>query len=381
VAEMKKIKIVSILFLLFIVNSVSVGATLVVAHNKMDKLNELNKAIKNLKNNISTNQHQQTNLQQQLRKNEIAAGDLAIKLKRTRDNLGWTKVLIKKLDAGKMKYQQKLKIQQDDLAEQIRATYMLGKETYLKLLLDNRDPSQVSRIFVYYNYLQKRRLELINEIEQTLRHLHNNKQQIEKETRRFLILEKQQKNELQNLNAHKKQRTHLLHKINQKINTQQQKLNKLLADKKNLEKIIARLRTEVSPDFATPLNRLHKKLSWPTKGKINDLYGSRILHSQLKWGGILIRAPLGQNVRAISSGKIVFADWLSGYGLLVIINHGHGYMSLYARNNSLYKHVGDIVQKGEVIASVGKSGGYKTPSLYFAIRHNGKPVNPKLWCC
>ena len=319
-------------------------------------------------------------MQQQLRKNEIAVGDLTIRAKRTKQNLAWTEILLKRLNAKQIAYQNQLNIQQDDLAEQIRATYMLGKEGRIKLLLNNQDPNELSRIFIYYNYLQKTRLRLINEIDKTLQRLHKNKQKIEKETRKFLTLEKQQQDELQNLTAHKKQRTHLLHKINQKINTQQQKLNKLLTNKKTLEKILAHLSTQISPDFATPLNQLHKKLSWPTKGKIDNLYGSSILHSQLKWDGILIRAPLGQDVHAVSAGKVVFSDWLSGYGLLLIINHGHGYMSLYARNNSLYKQVGDIVQKGEVIATIGKSGGYRTPSLYFAIRYNGKPVNPGIWC-
>lgn len=345
-----------------------------------DKLNQLNKSITHLKHNIKASQHKQIGIQDELKKNEIAAGNLAIKLKSTQQNLGWTKVLIDKLDAGRIKYQAQLKIQKDDLAEQVRATYMLGKESYFKLLLDNKDPNQFSRVFIYYDYLQKRRLELINEIERTLKHLHINKQQIEKETRRFAILENRQKEELQNLAAHKKQRAYLLQKINQKINTDQKKLGKLLSDKKTLEAIIERLRTEVSPDFAVLLNKAHKKLSWPVYGKIDDLYGARILHSQLKWGSVLIYAPLGQDVHAVSSGKVVFSDWLSGYGLLLIINHGHGYMSLYARNNSLYKHVGDIVQKGEIIAAVGKTGGYKTPALYFAIRYNGKPVDPKLWC-
>ncbi len=371
---MKIILFICILFLAFFANEIIAKIA------PTDKLNQLNKSITHLKHNIKASQHKQIGIQDELKKNEIAAGNLAIKLKGTQQNLGWTKVLIDKLDAGRMKYQEQLKIQKDDLAEQVRATYMLGKESYLKLLLDNRDPNQFSRIFVYYDYLQKRRLELIHEIELTLKHLHVNKQQIEKETKRFAVLEQRQKEELHNLDARKKQRVYLLQQINRKINTQQQKLAKLVEDKKILEKIIARLRTEVSPDFAMALNKLHRKLSWPTHGKIDDLYSSRILHSQLKWGSVLIYAPLGQDVHAVSSGKVVFSDWLSGYGLLLIINHGHGYMSLYARNNSVYKHVGDIVQKGEVIASVGKTGGYKTPALYFAIRYNGKPVDPKLWC-
>jgi septal ring factor EnvC (AmiA/AmiB activator) len=121
-------------------------------------------------------------------------------------------------------------------------------------------------------------------------------------------------------------------------------------------------------------------MGWPTKGHILDYFGTKIYHSELRWSGILIKAPENQKVHAIANGKIVFANWLPGYGLLLIINHGHGYMSLYGRDHSLKKKVGDMVKKGDVIATVGKSGGYRHSALYFAIRHNAEPLSPKKWC-
>ncbi len=218
-------------------------------------------------------------------------------------------------------------------------------------------------------------------LKQTLKKLRQNKQDIQQQTKKLLALQGKKQQEYAKLNAIKRSRKQLLNTINKDINTKQKKLTKLIADQKALEKVIANLKAEeISPVFATPLGKLQKKLHWPTKGKIDNLYGTTIGHSQLKWDGIIIHAPEGRNVYAISSGKVVFAQWLQGYGLLMIIDHGHGYMSLYGRNNSLYKKVNEIVHSGDLIATVGNSGGYNQPSLYFAIRHNGNPVNPKLWC-
>jgi len=369
-----KITIFLIIYLLLVNNPIQ-------AQTKTEQLNKLNKTIKKLTTNIIATNHRQKTLQQQLKENEVTAGKLAIELRKTQQQLKQQYTLLEKLNINKIEYQNSLAIQQNNLVQQSRAVYMLGNQTYLKLLLNHRNPNQLSRIFVYYNYLQKSRIQLINQINKTLQDLHKNKQNTVKQTEKLSNLKRKQQQEYRKSTASKQQHIYLLHGINLQLKTQQQKLNKLLADKQALEKIIAQLKTSaISADFAAPLNQLHKKLHWPVKGKIENLYGSQIEHSQLKWDGIIIQAPEGQNVHAISSGRVVFAQWLQGYGLLLIINHGHGYISLYGRNNGLYKQAGDIVHPGDVIATVGQSGGYNYPSLYFAIRHNGKPVDPKLWC-
>ncbi|MCK4608830.1 MAG: peptidoglycan DD-metalloendopeptidase family protein, partial [Gammaproteobacteria bacterium] len=211
--------------------------------------------------------------------------------------------------------------------------------------------------------------------------IEQNQKNITAETNRLVALEAKEQHELQHLVISKKTRAALLHKIDAKLKTEQQKLHKQKTDKKNLAKIINRLKSStIATEFTANLKHPHKKLSWPTNGKIENLYGSKIMHSQLKSSGVLIQAPEGRAVHAVATGRVVFSEWLSGYGLLIIINHGHGYMSLYGRNATLNKKVGDIVQKGTTIATVGKSGGYQHPSLYFAMRHNGNPVNPALWC-
>lgn len=130
----------------------------------------------------------------------------------------------------------------------------------------------------------------------------------------------------------------------------------------------------------TPFLTLRGRLQWPSRGKLTTRYGSARKVGKLKWQGVNIKAPEGTEVHAISHGRVAFSDWLRGFGLLTIIDHGDGYMSLYGGNQSLFKEVGDWVEAGEVIAGVGNSGGRKNSALYFEIRHNGKPTNPLKWC-
>jgi septal ring factor EnvC (AmiA/AmiB activator) len=129
-----------------------------------------------------------------------------------------------------------------------------------------------------------------------------------------------------------------------------------------------------------PFAKLRGRLNWPSRGKLITRYGSARKVGKLKWQGVNISAPEGTEVRAISHGRVAFSDWLRGFGLLTIIDHGDGYMSLYGGNQSLFKEVGDWVEAGEAIASVGNSGGRQDSALYFEIRHNGKPSNPLKWC-
>jgi len=349
--------------------------------DKTNELQQLKQIINQLKTNLTSAHSTKTTLQQQLKTNETTAGSLVLALKNTTHKLSKQQKILQQLKLEKIQYQKQLLTQQKGLTVQMRDTYMLGKQTYLKMLLNHQDPDQLKRTFVYYTYLQKARIQMINALTYTLKQLQKNKKDTKRQTKNLITLKTKQQQEYLQLVASKQHRQQLLGIINKDIKTKQQKLTKLTANQKTLEKIIAQLKiTQISPVFATPLNKLHKKLHWPTKGKNEYLFGKSIGHSQLKWNGDIIHAPVGENVRSIAAGKIVFAQWLQGYGLLLIIDHGHGYMSLYGRNNSLYKKVGDSVHTSTLIATVGSSGGYSDAGLYFAIRHNGKPVNPKLWC-
>ena len=182
----------------------------------------------------------------------------------------------------------------------------------------------------------------------------------------------------------KDNRTQLINSINNTIRDQNQVLENLNINKKRLEQTLMHLsHTPVtSKENFTYINFAQQRghLPWPTKGKVMHYFNSPIAQSELKWTGELIEAPDDQPVYAVAPGTVIFSKWLQGYGLLIIINHGHGYMSLYGRNHSLYKHEGDKVSAGDLIATVGQSGGYGKPALFFAIRYNAKPLDPSQWC-
>ena len=166
----------------------------------------------------------------------------------------------------------------------------------------------------------------------------------------------------------------------QKIKQQHQALEVLNQNKKTLDKTLAKLNSHPRPSGQVTFAQQKGALVWPTNGEVTHRFGTKIQQSELTWSGVVLRAPAGQTVRSVADGDVIFAKWLSGYGMLVIINHGDGYMSLYGRNQTLYVKQGSRVKAGQKIATVGQTGGFDQPGLYFAIRHNAKPLNPKLWC-
>ncbi len=372
---MKKLALIVVVLFAYATCANATGVT-----KKTSELQQLKQMITSLKNKLTSSHHKQNKLQDQLKTNETAAGKLSAYVKATKRKLAQQQLQLKKLQQQQKAYHQQLLTQQQDLSKQMQIIYMLGKQAYLKMLLNHENPNELSRIFVYYNYMQTARIKTIDEIKTTLQQLQRTQAAITKKTKTLAQLHTSQQQKYNKLQKSKHQRQQLLTSISHDIKTQKQKLGKLVANQKNLEKVIARLKSaEISPVFATQIGG-KQKLKWPTKGKISYLFGQQIGHSELKWDGDIIYAPAGENVHAIANGKVVFSQWLQGYGLLIIIDHGHHYMSLYGRNNSLYKKVGDVVRAGDLIATVGNSGGYDKPGLYFAIRHNGKPMNPKIWC-
>jgi murein hydrolase activator len=348
---------------------------------KTSELSKLKNLISKLKDSLNIAHHQQATLQQQLKETEVSAGNTATQLNSTQQKLVVQHVVLSQLQNQQTRYQAQISMQQATLAEQMKAIYVLSRQSTLKMLLNNEDPNKLSRLLVYYKYLQNARIDLINQYTLALQQLYNTQHHIKIETNKLATLKSQQEQQYNQLINMKQHRLALLQDVNQNIKTQQQKLTKYIADEKALEAIIKKLNAKkTSVTFTKSFTKSNKKFRWPTYGKLENLYGASIAGSQLTWDGVIIDAPEGSEVRSISPGKVVFSQWLQGYGLLLIIDHGHGYLSLYGRNNSLYKKVGDIVQTGDLIATVGDSGGFEKSSLYFAIRYNGKPVNPSLFC-
>ena len=269
------------------------------------------------------------------------------------------------------------------LQGQIRAAHAMGKSEKLKLLLNQQDPALSSRMIVYYDYLNQARIARLKEIESSLLVLSKLEQDNSRESEELEKVLVQKKIEQKTLIKTKSEREALLEKLNEEYSSKKQELNRLKENEQKLQKLIVSLHQTIDdfPFEAGPVKPFHKlrgQLAWPIRGKLIKKFGSK--RADRRWDGVLIGSKEGTEVHAVTRGRIVYADWLRGYGLLTIIDHGKGYMTVYAFNQSIYKEVGEWVDAGDVIATVGKSGGRGQDGLYFGIRKKGKAVDPVKWC-
>jgi septal ring factor EnvC (AmiA/AmiB activator) len=353
------------------------------------RLEQLRKQIQTLRNELDSDRQQQQGLLAQLRHTEKRIGKATALLRALQRQLRHQQHERGKLDQRRQGLQADLQQQRLRLAQQIRATYIIGQQEYLKILLNQQDPAAFNRALTYYDYFHRARLERIQDIDTRLTDLHALEQQIRLKTERLEQTRHEQDAEKDRLEQTRSQRTEVLAKLDRRIRGKGERLTLLQEDARRLQRLLDRLArpTTMPPAPLTseqgehkPFARRRGQLDWPSHGRLVNRYGSTRKVGKLKWQGVLIQAPEGTSVHAISHGRVAFSDWLRGFGLLTIIDHGDGYMSLYGSNQSLYKEVGDWVDEGEAIASVGDSGGRRETALYFEIRHNGKPVNPLKWC-
>ncbi len=273
--------------------------------------------------------------------------------------------------------------QKKDLEKLVRAAHAMGRNERIKVILNQQDPALSSRILVYYEYINKSRLQKLHEVEKNLRRLRQLENDRRRQAGQLAVLLAQREREQTELQTVRSKREKLLVKINKQFSSKKSQLARLKINEKKLQQLIIALQ-RAGDDFpfqegpSKPFAQLKGRLPWPVKGRLVKRFQSP--RSETRWDGVLISAREGVDIHAVTRGRIVYADWLRGYGLLTIIDHGKGYMTLYAFNQSLYKAEGDWVEAGDVIASVGNSGGRSRPGLYFGIRKKGRPVDPVLWC-
>ena len=357
--------------------------------NNNDKLEQLRQQIKTLRTELNSDRERKQDLQSLLRNTETRIGKVAALLKGLKRQLRRQNRELKKLNKRRKKLRANLQTQRVNLARQIRAAYAIGQQEYIKILLNQQDPAAVSRTLTYYDYFNGARLERIQSIDARLTDLQTVEQKIKRKKAKLEQNRLEQSREKNQLEKNRGQRSEVLAKLNQQMQAKGKRLSLMLEDQRRLQRLLNRLADEPA-DFTPSLlteqgerkafAQLRGKLAWPSRGRLTNRYGGRRKVGKIKWQGVMIKAPEGTDVSAISHGRVAFSDWLRGFGLLTIIDHGDGYMSLYGGNQSLYKEVGDWVEAGEVIASVGNSGGNKNTALYFEIRYKGKPTNPLKWC-
>lgn len=311
----------------------------------------------------------------------------------------------------------RIRAQQAHLAQALKAAYQRGQGDALKLVLNGADPNQAARDLRYLAHLSRARHETIEALRADLAKLAALQQQTEQKSTELAQLQKAREAEQKKLLADKRARERVLQKLSVQIQQQRREISNLKRDERSLTQLVERLNrlmaqqaararaaqqaqknqkdgknaasqprrgvvtTETPVAFRSdkPFSRLKGSLHLPVAGELMNRFGAPREGGGVSWKGLFIRAAEGAAVKAIAAGQVVFAEWLRGFGNLIIVDHGEGYMSLYSNNESLYKQVGERVQPGDAIAAVGNSGGQPDPGLYFEMRHQSRPVNPLLW--
>ncbi|HET7675447.1 MAG TPA: peptidoglycan DD-metalloendopeptidase family protein [Gammaproteobacteria bacterium] len=319
-----------------------------------------------------------------LREAEDAVGEAQAALHAVAQKTATAEKQLATLKAEQAHQQQALDRQKSALATQIRAAYMAGRDSRLKLMLNQQDPAAVERMLTYYDYFNRARSARIAQFNAGLQKLAALGHQIKAQLAHLDTLQQQRAADLATLKRRRTERAATLKEMNASIAAHQDKLQRMQRSEQALERLIRSLARTLADIPAaldsTPFSKLAGKLAWPVAGPHIAAYDSLRADGRLRWDGVLIGGKLGEAVHAIAHGRVVYAGWLPHFGLLMIIDHGGGYMSLYAHNQSLYKQVGDWVNAGDIVAALGDSGGQQRPALYFEIRHGKDPVNPGHWC-
>ena len=278
--------------------------------------------------------------------------------------------------------QQSLAKERAVLAGQLRVAYMIGQQEPLKLLLNQQDPLHSSRLFAYYGYFGRARADQIAQIQAQVQHLDALDTELAQQQTELANLKAAQQLQLQQLEHARNERQQVLASLTAAAHTREQSLARLKSQQAGLEGLLKELnrslKTAPPPDNATAFGRSRGELPWPVAGQVTAKYGDNRA-SGVKWEGVVIATERDAPVKAVAAGRVVYADWLPGLGLLAIIDHGEGYMSLYGHNDRLLKAVGEPVAAGEAIAEAGDTGGRAAPELYFEIRRAGRPVDPAPW--
>jgi septal ring factor EnvC (AmiA/AmiB activator) len=349
-----------------------------------ERLEQLRQRISKLKTTLDSAEQTRHALLQELKSTERLIGRATLDLRQVAKALQVQRQRLDKLRSERAGQQQALAVHREALRKQVRSAYAMGRQERVKILLNQQDPAMVSRIMVYYDYLNRARIERAEEIARILDMLQRTEAQIALEEERLLALQGKKQSDIQRLELARAGRQEVMSALSADIQRKGEELSGLQQDEKGLQELLEKLRRElaqrpVEPVTRKPFTAFKGRMRWPSSGRLTARFGTD-KGSGLRWDGVIISAEEGAEVRAVYHGRVVFADWLRGFGLLMIIDHGKGYMSLYGHNQALFKEVGDWVESDEPVALVGSSGGRLRAGLYFEVRHMGRPVNPKAWC-
>jgi septal ring factor EnvC (AmiA/AmiB activator) len=387
------------------------------ANTKTDKskaeLNALHKKIEALNKELNSSQEAHRDAADELKDSEKAISEANRKLHELTQQERKNRETLQSLDQQQTDLAQTLGMQQTLLGKQLYQQYLHGQQNHLQIMLQQQDPNAIARQLHYYSYVSRARAELIDGMQDNLKQIEVINQQTTLALREIEGLKLAQEEERKSLQAQKAERSKVLKKLSSKIAVQRNEIHKLKRDEKRLASLLERLAKiareqaetrrkqsqatqkkpadsksgTVASNQALPTSKydgsnfssLKGKLNLPVRGDVTNRYGAARKDTGLSWKGLFIRAPEGAEVKSVAKGSVVFADWLRGFGNLIIIDHGDGYMSLYGNNQSLLKNLGDDVKGGDTIAAVGNTGGNESPGLYFELRRRSQPFDPLSW--
>ncbi|HEX7916590.1 MAG TPA: peptidoglycan DD-metalloendopeptidase family protein [Rudaea sp.] len=317
-----------------------------------------------------------------LRDQDLKVAAAAKELRSIEQKLVGQQDKLAELEARRDALNVKLSAQRETLAALLRSAYVVGRGEELKLLLAQEDVAKIGRTLEYFHYFERARVAQIEALLKDLDALAQVHKAIDDETAQLSATRAQRADEAKQLDAERAQRAQVLVDLDKQLKDDQARLAALGQDEKELSDLLAKLR-DVFADIpkqlagAEPFASLRGRLNWPVRGRLVSGFGAR--SGERVSSGIVIAAADGAEVHAVSHGRVVFADWMRGFGLLLIVDHGDGYLSLYGYNETLLKDVGDWVNANEAVATSGSTGGQKMPGAYFELRAQGKPVDPRGW--
>ncbi len=349
---------------------------------KEQELETVRERISELKKSMDTAAEERDRLAGELQEQEVAISEQRMRIAEIEREQRYTTSKKEQLDATLLQREAHLDDESAALAAQVRSAYMSGSQEKIRLLLNQQDPATLGRLMAYYDYLNDYRAENIEAVIAEIRELDALRGKIAAEEARLGALAKSRYAELTRLNQSQERRAALLVSLRERISREGEEVERLAAQEKDLTRLIAEL-TSILSDYPIsseePFSDHKGKLTWPVAGTLLHDFGQPRGGGNMTWNGVVMETPRGTEVRAIYHGRIAFADWLAGMGLLVIVDHGEGYMTLYGYNETILKKAGDWVAPGDVIATVGDSGGQSEAGLYFELRKGTQPVNPRRW--
>lgn len=360
-----------------------------------EELKQLRSRIEGLQKELAESEESKSEAADALQESERAISDANRKLYELSRKQRDVNTQLTSLQAQSARAQTGIRNQQALLEKLLYQLYLGQQPDYLVLILNGQDPNQIARQLYYYSYISRARTDFITKLRDNLNELDTLTSEARKKGDELKEIQLEQAGEKRVLEREKHTHQQVLASISKQISQQRREIGTLQNNERRLTRLVEklakilyekkpppRLSNNQLPDSsldANPFQQLKGRLNLPIKGELINRFGSPRADSGLTWKGLFILSPSGQDVKAIAAGQVVYADWLRGFGNLIIVDHGAGYMSLYGNNETLYKQVGDYVHAGDTIAAVGNSGGNAESGLYFEMRHQGKPFDPLTW--